>query len=352
MTEAAAIPTTQSRGILLVDDDVDFTGMFREFLLTYRPGTWSVHTAQNYQEALACLKEHSVSLVVLDLEMPVMDGLQFLTLLKRSRPGLQVIILTGAATQENRTYCLQNGAALVLNKLDFVGGFDKITAALESVASTPTEGFRGMLRQVGLADVLQMECLNSKSSVLEINANSGSGRIYIENGAVIHAEAGALLGEKALFKLLALTGGEFQLRPFSKPAKPTIDGHWESLLMEAARLRDEEAATAPVAPAVMAPEPAAPLPSAPEETIAHPERFAEEIVLCSSAGEVLYAWQASGVEKRAQLLDLLAGKSNSLGRTLELGQSDRLVIETPECRVVALLDPEHKVFVRIGVKWT
>ena len=352
MTEAANTPTTQGRGILLVDDDADFTGMFKEFLLTYRPGVWSVHTAVSYHEALACLKEQSVTLVVLDLEMPVMDGLQFLTLLKRSRPGLQVIILTGAATPENRTYCLQNGAALVLNKLDFAGGFEKISAALETVASTPTEGFRGMLRQVGLADVLQMECLNTKSSVLEINANSGSGKIFIENGCVIHAESGSMHGEKALFKLLALTGGEFQLRPFAKPAKPTIDGHWESLLMESARLRDEAMASAAPAPAAVMAETAAPLTLAPEEVIAHPERFAEEIVLCSSVDEVLYAWQASGVEKRAQLLDLLAVKSNALGRTLELGQADRLVIETPDCRVVALLDPEHKVFVRVGIKWT
>ena len=351
MTDTAATATTQNRGILLVDDDVDFTGMFKEFLQTYRPGAWSVYSATGYQEALACLKDHSVSLVVLDLEMPVMDGLQFLTLLKRSRPGLQVIILTGAATPANRNYCLQNGAALVLNKLDFADGFEQISAALETVASTPTEGFRGMLRQVGLADVLQMECLNAKSSVLEINAHSGSGRVYIENGSVIHAETGGVQGEPALFKLLALSGGEFQLRPFSKPAKPTIDGHWESLLMEAARLRDEAAASAGPVPAAATMPSAAPAAAVPSENIVQAQRFAEEIVLCSSVDEVLYAWQASGVEKRARLLDLLAEKSNSLGRTLELGQADRLVIETQDCRVVALLNPEHKVFVRIGVKW-
>src|SRR3990172_5043187 len=104
MTEQAKTKTPQARRILLVDDDADFVAMFGDFLQTHRPGAWAVHTAANYNEALARLKEHSFNLVVLDIQMPVMDGMQFLTLLKRSYPGLQVIILSGMATPENRNY--------------------------------------------------------------------------------------------------------------------------------------------------------------------------------------------------------------------------------------------------------
>lgn len=348
----------QTRRILLVDDEPDFTSMLKEYLLRYRPGAWEVHTAVNYNEALSCLKKHSIEIVTLDLQMPVMDGLQFLTLLKRSYPGLHVVVLTGFVTAENRAFCLQNGAALFLDKLEIAGNFEKVHPALESVAATPTEGFRGMLRQVGLPEVLQMECLGRKSSILEITAPTASGRIFIEDGSIIHAETKSSQGEPALFQLLGLSGGEFRLKPYAKPPRLTIDGHWESLLMEAVRLSDEAAARAPVeAPAEAEDTAALPVIEAPqqlvpEEAPAQAERFLEETVLCSAGGEVLYEWQAVAVNKRVRLLQLLSDKSASLGDTLRLGPADRLEIENNENRVIALLHPERKVFVRVGVRWT
>jgi CheY-like chemotaxis protein len=290
--------------------------------------------------------------VILDLNMPVMDGLQFLTLLKRSYPGLQVIILTGRASPESRDYCLQKGAALFLSKLDIADGFEKIYAALESVASAPVEGFRGMLRQVGLPDVLQMECLGRKASVLEVVARDGGGRIFIEDGEIVHAEYGPLQGEPALFQLLGLTGGEFHLRPFTRPARPTIDGHWESLLMEAARLRDEAAgAAAEVAAAIPVPE-QPPVPAAPPEAppAAAAERVVKEIVLCSGSGELLYEWQAEEVERRVRLLQALTARAASFGRMVPVGLADRLEIETSDGRIVAVLQAERKIFVRVKVK--
>jgi CheY-like chemotaxis protein len=350
-------PKPPVRRILLVDDDTDFTALLGEFLLMHKPGEWEVHTAANYNQALTQLKAHSFNLVTLDLQMPVMDGLQFLTLLKRSYPGLQVIIVTGLATPENRAFCLQNGAVLVLDKLEVGTQFETMYAALDNVASAPVEGFRGMLRQVGLTDVVQMECLGRKSSVLEINSPNGAGRVFIEDGSIIHAECGSAQGEPALFRLMALAGGEFQLKPFLKPSRMTIDGHWESLLMEAMRLLDEAAATAPpqtpAEPDGAGPDPL--LVPAEPLTEAHPlhaERSAEEIVLCSATGEVLYEWQSSGVEKRVRLMELLAAKSGAVGRSLALGQTERLVIETTDSRMIALLGPEHKIFLRVGVRWT
>ena len=43
----------------------------------------------------------------------------------------------------------------------------------------------------------------------------------------------------AAFCVLALRGGEFNLQPFTEPPRRTIEGQWENLLMEAARLNDE-----------------------------------------------------------------------------------------------------------------
>ena len=344
MTEPVQAKPPRARQILLVDDDAAFTAFFKDFLLGYRPGGWVVHTADHYAPALACLKDHAVDLAVLDIKMPVMDGLQLLTLLKRTHPELQVVILTSCATPENRAQALQSGAALFFDKTEIAGGLDKIYAALESVVSAPTEGFRGMLRQVGLPDVLQMECLGRKSSILEVSSPSATGRIYIHDGSIVHAEFGLLQGEGALFQLLGLAGGEFLLRPYVKPARQTIDGHWESLLMESARLRDEALGeTGPAGPKTTPSPDAVPRPTS-------ADRHIQEIVLCSNSGELHYGWQSADAERRIQLLNLIWKLSTSLSRSLSLGRADRLDVETASDRAVLLLQPDRRLFVRSGAR--
>ncbi len=335
------LKASRAKRLLIVDDDAAFTGIFKEFLLAHRPGAWIVHTADHYAPALTCLKENAIDLIVLDLNMPVMDGLQLLSLIKRTHPAVPVVMLTGMATAENRAASLKAGAALFLDKTEVAGDLKKIYAALESIAATPTEGFRGMLRQVGLPDVLQMECLNRKSSLLEVTASSDAGRIYIEDGSIIHAESHTQSGEAALFQLLALSGGEFHLKPFAPPPRRTIDGHWESLLMESARLHDEASATAHFTkPAPTASEPE---PEPPPATIA---RKVEEIVLCSATGELLYEWQPKNVDRRIQLLDLISNIALSFAKTPLLARGERLAIESPESRVVLLIQPDRRIFVQ------
>jgi hypothetical protein len=105
---------------------------------------------------------------------------------------------------------------------------------------TQREGFAGTLQQVGLSDVIQIECLRRNSCVLEVHTPHAKGEIYIETGAIIHAVAGEVTGEKALQRLLALNNGQFHLYPYRQPSERTVRDAWEYLLIEAARLRDEE----------------------------------------------------------------------------------------------------------------
>jgi hypothetical protein len=287
-----------------------------------------------------------VDLVVLDINMPVMDGLQFLTMLKRSRPALPVVLLSGIVTPEKRDYALQHGAALVLDKIDVAGGFESIYPALEATAEAPAEGFKGMVRQVGLMELLQMECLGRKSSVLEIKASNTDGRIYISEGSIIHAEIGGIFGEKALARLYGLKGGEFHLAAFTQPSRQTIDGQWEGLLMEAAQASDElagELAAKELGGVDLEP-------SVDAAQLGEADRRIEEIVLSSSTNDILYQWNAPHAERRVTLLDWLLVKSASVGKLLPaLGRADRLEIREARSRVICLLQPERKMFVRLSM---
>ena len=339
MTEPAPAKPARAYQILLVDDNVQFTDLFKDFLLRHKPGAWVVHTVDNYAPALSLVKEHPIDLVVLDLKLPVMDGQQLLMLLKRTHPELQVVILTGYATPEARAQCLQNGATLFFDKNEIVDGFEKIYIALESVASAPAQGFRGMIKQVGLTDVLQMECLGRKSSVLDVNSPTGSGRIYIEDGSIVHAVIGVIEGENALFKILGLSGGEFLLKPFAKPPRHSISGNWESLVMEAARLSDEASAESPEAPTV---------PPPPTEAPPTVDRRIVEVALCSQAGELLYEWQSTGADQRIQLMTQAYRTSAIVAELMALGRPDRVEAETETERVIILLQTGKRIFVRSG----
>ena len=207
------------------------------------------------------------------------------------------------------------------------------TVLNELIAWTAREGFHGVLRRVGLQDVIQMECLGRNSSVLEIHNQRVRGRIYIEDGKIVHAVAGNETGEGAFQKLLALSSGEFHLQPFESPPKRTLEGQWEFLLMEAARVRDEVASLPPAS------EPDEELPSVPATGVSAaaaelPPHVAETLI-CSGQGAALYTWQCPNVNARVALLRQIAQKAMELGELLPLGNFERLEIQLSDSRAIA-----------------
>jgi CheY-like chemotaxis protein len=164
-----------------------------------------------------------------------------LGIIGRRYPGLKIAVMTGRASESNRAACLAGGAELFIEKPVSSEGIKVVFNMLNDlVLWTHREGFTGALRQVGLQEVIQMECNSRHSSILEIRNQQTLGQIYIEAGAITHAAVGTLTGEKAFNQLLSLKGGEFQLKPFKAPPQRTVQNGWEVLLLEAARRNDED----------------------------------------------------------------------------------------------------------------
>ncbi|HVM51404.1 MAG TPA: DUF4388 domain-containing protein [Candidatus Acidoferrum sp.] len=195
-----------------------------------------------------------------------------------------------------------------------------------------------------LKQMLQMECLGHKSSVLEVFTDKLRGRLYVCEGAIVHAESGSLRGEVALYNLLALRGGEFNLLPFTEPSARTIESPWESLLMEAARLGDEgRQSSEPEGPQ---PGPTQPPPRT-EPALPPPGQVRiEEVVLCSGAGEVLHEWESKSLELRLRLLEQVEQQAMQLSGLAPVGRFDRLEIVTAEGRIVCQVQADRRLFVR------
>src|SRR5665213_1299895 len=226
--------------VLFVDDSMAFLEMFGGLCAEYSNQTWQVHSATSADRALEILQAGPVDLVVLDIGMPMLDGLQLLGIINRRHPGIKIAVMTGKATEAKRADALANGAELFLEKPVTADGMKSVFNMLHALVSWNREGFSGALRHVGLQEVIQMECNGRRSSILEIRNPELRGQIYIEAGAITHAAVGPLAGEQAFRRLLSLRGGEFQVKPFKVPPQRTIEARWEFLLMDAARAADEE----------------------------------------------------------------------------------------------------------------
>jgi CheY-like chemotaxis protein len=227
--------------VLFVDDSLAFLETFTELCVILSNQTWEIHTAVSADRALAVMAQSSIDLVVLDIGMPMLDGIQLLGIIGRRYPGVKIAVMTGKATEANRASCLSGGAELFIEKPVTPEGIKMVFNILNDLVSwAQREGFTGTLRQVQLQEIIQMECIGRHSSILEIRNSQLRGEIYLEAGSVIHAVVGTLTGEHAFNRLLSLAGGEFQLKPFKAPLERTIHGNWESVLMEAARCFDEE----------------------------------------------------------------------------------------------------------------
>lgn len=93
--------------ILMVDDEVVFTTNMSR-LLTGRG--YQVTTVKNGEEAIATLKQKPFDVMVLDLKMPVMDGITTLQQMKALNVFTEVLILTGHGSMDTAFQAIEMGA--------------------------------------------------------------------------------------------------------------------------------------------------------------------------------------------------------------------------------------------------
>ena len=102
-----------SEKVLLVDDEQDFLDTLGERM---RDRGMDVATTTSAEEALMKVDAESYDAIVLDLMMPEMDGLELLKAIKKKKPELQVILLTGYATVGKGIAAMKLGAVDFLEK--------------------------------------------------------------------------------------------------------------------------------------------------------------------------------------------------------------------------------------------
>ena len=113
-----------SVSILVVDDEPDVPDLFRQrFRREARAGTYVLHFAASGEEALDQLQgeiEPELIVILSDINMPGMDGLELLRHIKQRRPELPVMMVTAYGDDERRRRATEYGAREFLTKpVDF-----------------------------------------------------------------------------------------------------------------------------------------------------------------------------------------------------------------------------------------
>ena len=123
--------------VLLVDDEIDFVNTLSDRL---RIRNFGSHAVYDGQEALDFIKKDNPDVMVIDLRMPGIHGIDVLKQVKETNPQIEVIILSGHGSMENEQACMELGAFAFLHKpADLEKLSESIHAAYCKIANNNTE---------------------------------------------------------------------------------------------------------------------------------------------------------------------------------------------------------------------
>jgi CheY-like chemotaxis protein len=238
-TETAPEAQTRRDRVLLVDDQQELLDMYREWLSNL-PSRPEVHASSTGARAIALLESEPFDLLVTDLRMPKMDGLQILAIVRRKFPSLRLVVLTGVTDEAYRSRAYAMGVDLFCQKPTTKEEAQAFEACIESLLGREKEvgGFRGV-QSKSLMDIIQLECLSQSSGVLRIVRDALVGKIWVQGGDVIDAETGSLTSENAFKEIMSWKTGSFEILPAEPNRTRTIFSSYHALLLDSAQAMDE-----------------------------------------------------------------------------------------------------------------
>lgn len=228
------------RLVLLVDDEVSWLKGASAWLRENEAG-FAVMAVESAEKALRLIERHRPDLVISDLRMAGMSGLELLLHCRKRHPGMRFITMSAYGTPDIAAQLRRYGAIRFLHKpVDLSDLEHTINEVLRSKPEDPTAGF---LSGISVAGFVQLLNLERQTAVLRLLRSDGQdGWLAFVEGEVWQAGLGDKSGEAAALELLAWEGAELVLERTVFRERRLIQKPLGYLLMEAARQKDEASA--------------------------------------------------------------------------------------------------------------
>ncbi|HHS97522.1 MAG TPA: response regulator [Chloroflexi bacterium] len=224
--------------ILVVDDEAN---VVKSCVRMLQLAGFEARGVTTGAEAIDLYKENRFDLVLVDLKMPGMDGLEVLRAIREYDPSASVLIFTAYGTKESVVEALRLGAREFLEKpLDA----QRLIATIRRLLEQKNEAaVRGNLRSMSVPTIIQVNCTEHNLARLRVRRNGQDATLFFADGNVVHAEMGSKVGEEVVYELLGWEDGEFELEMGVPPPQRTITTSWSGLLLEGMRRLDEKSAS-------------------------------------------------------------------------------------------------------------
>jgi CheY-like chemotaxis protein len=208
---------------------------------------YGVVTAKSEADALHAISQAPPDLIIAPMNLTNGSGVTLCQTLKKSASTAHIpIVLIGDKGEDARAAeSLRAGADEFLTKpIDLEILFLKIGRLIvDRPESTAQEGVSGSLRDMGFSDMIQILCAGGKSMRISFVRGEDGGEVCIENGDIVYACAGEIQGEDAFYDLMRWREGDFTASECGSFDERNVQAPLMSLLMEGARLADEQAET-------------------------------------------------------------------------------------------------------------
>lgn len=221
--------------VLIVDDEETLTWSMAKSLSKDKD-KYEVIVANSGKEALHLLKNNEIDLVISDIRMPDINGLDLLVRIRKEFPKTKVIIMTAYGSSDVQKEASRRGSIFYIEKPFEISDIRKVIIDLIG----KKKGFQGRLVGLQLTDVIQLNCLSRLTTAITITRDGEKGIIYLNEGEIVHAECGEQKGPEAFYKILSWQEGEFSSHIGVTSPIQTIYQNWEHLLVEAMRRNDDK----------------------------------------------------------------------------------------------------------------
>jgi predicted regulator of Ras-like GTPase activity (Roadblock/LC7/MglB family) len=199
---------------------------------------------------------------------------------------------------------------------------------------------QGSLKEMSLANLIQVNCQEMRSARLTLTAKNQKGEVFLSDGQVVHAAQGPHSGEQAVYEMLAWDEGTFMLELDIPPPEKSITVDWHELLLKGMMQVPERQSADKQSKGTID-----------QDTLTKLDAIegVRGAVISASDGVVLAASVPdSEGETEAAVAVFVGTAANQLGQELQLDAFDHGVVSLENKRILVLQQPDRYVGLLLG----
>ena len=194
--------------VLIADDDRILTARLVTMMGKYED-KFDVIAVSNGKEAVSVLRRRKISLLITDIQMPEMDGLELLAYINEHHPVIPCFVMTAYGTPELRKKLPKDVIRYFSKPVDAHAISKSVVDTLERKIP------RGSIRGISVISFLHMIAMEKKTCLFEVTrAGKDRGLLYFENGVLFDASIGKQTGENAALEIITDERAEMRFRDF------------------------------------------------------------------------------------------------------------------------------------------